>query len=382
MNSEERRAARRKRREEKRARNRAERIKDCTLDDVADIDALYRAAKQAQSGVNWKASVQRYDKDVLRNVAKMRVSLLSGEDICKGFIRFRICERGKNRDISAVHFSERVPQKSITQNALVPAMEPTFIKANTANRRGMGTGEAIRIIKSQLDEHFRKHGSEGYILQIDFANYFASIPHEPVKEMISKAFDDPRLIGLLHHMIDVQGDVGLGLGSEPNQILAIALPNRIDHFVLEMCSVEAYGRYMDDSYLIHTDKEYLQSVLILIRDLCAKMQIPINDKKTRITKLSRGFVFLKKRFFYSPTGKVVVKPCRETITRKRRRLKKQVDLYRRGIMTYEQLEQSYQSARGDLVNLDAHRTLLSFDALFKSLMEGDPKIARGGGSPS
>ena len=34
-------------------------------------------------------------------------------------------------------------------------------------------------------------------------------------------------------MIDAQGEIGLGLGSEPNQVLAVALPSPIDHFVTE-----------------------------------------------------------------------------------------------------------------------------------------------------
>ena len=70
-------------------------------------------------------------------------------------------------------------------------------------------------------------------------------------------------------IVDEQGDVGLGLGSEPNQVLAVALPSPIDHFVTECCGVEAYGRYMDDSYAIHTDKEHLQLVLGCIEALGA-----------------------------------------------------------------------------------------------------------------
>lgn len=51
MNSEQRRAARRKRREEKRARAKAERVKACTLETVADLNSLCKASKQAARGV-------------------------------------------------------------------------------------------------------------------------------------------------------------------------------------------------------------------------------------------------------------------------------------------------------------------------------------------
>ena len=59
MNSDDRRMARRARREAKRAENRLNRIKDATMESVADIDALYESAMKARGGVSWKGSVQR-----------------------------------------------------------------------------------------------------------------------------------------------------------------------------------------------------------------------------------------------------------------------------------------------------------------------------------
>lgn len=161
MNSEQRRAARRKRREEKRARAKAERVKACTLETVADLNSLCKASKQAARGVMWKASTQRYMKDYLRNAVLSRRDLLEGRDICRGFIRFDLWERGKLRHISAVHFPERVVQKSLSQNALVPAIVPTLIAANSANIKGRGTDYALKLLKRHLADHWRRHGSLG-----------------------------------------------------------------------------------------------------------------------------------------------------------------------------------------------------------------------------
>ena len=216
MNSDERREARRQRREAERARRKSERQERCTFEDVADLGNLQKAARAAAKGVGWKASTQRYGKDVLRNIVKARHSLLNGEDICKGFIHFDLYERGKLRHISSVHFSERVIHKSLSVNALVPAFTPTLIPANSANQKGKGTEYAVKLMKKQLADHYRRHGTEGYILQMDFSNYFGSIAHDPLKAQIERTVEDPRVVGLAKHLIDVQGDVGLGLGSEPN----------------------------------------------------------------------------------------------------------------------------------------------------------------------
>lgn len=64
---------------------------------------------------------------------------------------------------------------------------------------------------------------------------------------------------------------------------------------------------------------------------------------------------------------VVVRPCRSSITRQRRKLKKQAALVGRGMMTKEQVNQSYQSWRGGMKRLDAHDTILRMDALYKEL---------------
>ena len=367
MNSDDRRAARRARREEKRARNRAERIDGLTLERIADMDALYDAAMKSRRGVSWKASVQGYCFHVLGNVYKARQDLLNGEDIRRGFHEFDLIERGKLRHISSVHFSERVVHKSLSQNALVPAIMPTLTAGNSANMKGRGVDYAIARLKNQLARHYRRHGTDGYVLLVDFSDYFARIDHDAAKRLVMKALDDERLVALTNSLIDACGDVGLGLGSEPNQILAVALPNPIDHWAEEMAGLEATGRYMDDSYYIDMSKDKLKLVLACIEILCDDLGITINKKKTRIVKLSRGFRFLKKRFYYGPTGKVVVRPSREAITRERRKLKAMLRMLDRGEITLRQINQSYQSWRGGMLRLDAHETVLSMDRLYKEL---------------
>lgn len=376
MNSEQRKAARRKRREEERARKRAERQESLTFEAVADLDNLHKAAMQSKRGVCWKASVQRYMKDELRNIVKSRKQLLNGEDVRRGFHEFDLYERGKLRHIASVHFSERVVHKSLSQNALVPALSNSFIRNNTANTKGRGTDDALARLKRDLVRHYRKHGSDGYILLVDFSNYFGSIPHGRMKRLVSEALDDSRLVGLEHSFIDSCGDVGLGLGSEPNQVCAVAFPDALDHFITECCGVEGYGRYMDDSYAIAPDKLTLQICLALIRDRCGQMGIEVNMKKTHIVKLSKGFTWLKKRISYGENGRIVMRPCRDSITRERRKLKKQAVLVRQGKMTMEQVERSYQSWRGSMKRLDAHKTVITMDALYHDLF----KDLAGGGS--
>ena len=367
MTGSERREARRARRDARRAENRASRIEGCTLEAVADIGNLYDAALGAAGGVRWKSTVQRYMARVMRNVVKARSDLLEGRDIRRGFVTFDIRERGKLRHISSVHFSERVVQKSLSRHVLAPAIWPTLTAGCSANIKGRGTDYAIARLRAQLVRHHRVHGLAGYVLQVDYSDYFGLIDHDACKRLVRRTIDDEGARRLIYDQIDSSGTRGLGLGSEPNQILAAALPSPIDRLGLRMPGILASGRYMDDSYYIALDKDTLWCLLALIEIECARLGIVINRKKTKVVKLSRGVTFLKKRFFFGRGGKVVVRPCRESIARQRRKLKKQAALVRAGVMTREQAVQSYQSWRGMVMHLDAHETLLRMDALFKEL---------------
>ena len=147
MKSEERRAARRARRDAKRAANRAKRIESCTLEEVADIDNLYRCARDCAHGVAWKSAVQRYLANILPNVLKTHADLMAGKDIRRGFVEFDIFERGKLRHITSVHYSERVVHKALNRYALAPAIWPTLAPGCTANIKGRGTDFAVSRLK-------------------------------------------------------------------------------------------------------------------------------------------------------------------------------------------------------------------------------------------
>lgn len=96
MTSEERKEARYQRRKASRQRRREERLKEYDdFDRVKDANNLITAFKKSKSGVDWKASVQRYEMNLLRNINNTVKALESGENVSQGFIVFWLCERGK-----------------------------------------------------------------------------------------------------------------------------------------------------------------------------------------------------------------------------------------------------------------------------------------------
>lgn len=368
MTNEERKEARYQRRKSKRDLKRDIRIREYdSLKRVADMNSLVAACKKSKSGVSWKSSVQRYLMNRVKNAAKTSTSILTGKDIRKGFINFDIIERGKLRHISSVHFSERVVQRSLCANALIPVLTKGLIYDNGASMKGKGISFAVNRLKTHLHRHYRKYGNEGYVLTIDFSNYFGSMRHEPIREILNKSFKDKRLVDFTMLFVDAFGDVGMGLGSETSQIFAIAYPNSVDHCIKERLRIKGYGRYMDDMYLLHKSKARLLECLEVIRTECAKLGIRLNAKKTHITKLSKGFTFLKTQFFLTCTGRVILKAGRESIVRQRRKLKKFRKFMDKGLMTYGQIYNSYMSWRGYIGHKNAYRTIQNMDSLFSTL---------------
>jgi hypothetical protein len=160
----------------------------------------------------------------------------------------------------------------------------------------------------------------------------------------------------------------LGLGSQVSQIAAIYYPNMLDYFIKEKLRIKFYGRYMDDLYLIHRDKQFLEHCLSEIQKVCAALKITVNMKKTCITKLSHGLIFLKGKYSLLESGKVLRLPCRDSPIRMKRKLKKFKTLLEAGKMNFMDVRNAYQSWRGAFKKrFQAYKKVSKIDALYDSL---------------
>ena len=89
-------------------------------------------------------------------------------------------------------------------------------------------------------------------------------------------------------------------------------------------------------------------------------------------KRKPSFTFLKTKYFLTETGKVIRKSDHDSIVRERRKLKKLKRFYDNGEMSIQQIEQSYTSWRGYILQKDAYRSVQSMDALFFDLFQTKP----------
>lgn len=368
MTSEQRKEARYQRRVAKRQEKKHRDYPEANnFEKVFSYGNLYEAYKCCRKGVAWKASVQKYIAQAPINLCSTHHQLMTGKYKSPGFFEFDIYERGKKRHIRSTVIGERVVQRCLCDNSLVPLLGRTFIYDNGASMKDKGYDFAIRRITEHLRKHYRKYGTEGYILLFDFSKFFDNVSHAVVKKILQKELEDERVRAIAEHFVDMFGDVGLGLGSQISQVLALASANRLDHYVKEMLRVKFYGRYMDDGYLIHPSKEYLTKCREAIRIICDELGITLNEKKTQIVKLTHGFTWLKVRFYLTNTGKVVRKIYKRSVTKMRIKLKKLKRIYEAGGLAFSDIYATWQSWRAYASKFDSYHTTQNMARLYTQL---------------
>lgn len=324
--------------------------KEIKFEDIFTFETLMENADKCAKGVTWKASVQMFILNKCLWTVSLLNALTNGKYKPRNFTEFFIHERGKTRFIQANHISDRCVQKTLCNNALKPLIEPLLITDNPASRIDKGTKFMIKRLRRHLTEHYRKYGLKGGILIIDLHDYFHSIKQEILLDKLKDIIRDERIFELTKKFVRQFKNDGLGLGSEVSQISAIFYPNDIDHYIKEQLHIRGYGRFMDDSYIISEDIEYLKECQNIIVDMYADIGISINPKKMNITKFDGGhFIFMKRKIHLTPSGKIVMRPVRKNIYDRRRKLRRQKKLLENGEIELFSIRQSYNSWRGQIL---------------------------------
>ena len=173
-------------------------------------------------------------------------------------------------------------------------------------------------------------------------HFFASIDHDQLKRKLKRLLDkrgvDPQIYDLLCVYIDTTE--GLPLGYQTSQLLALMFLDEFDHLMKEKYRLKYYGRYMDDFYVILSDKQRLKEVLKDIRSMMGDWGLELN-KKTGIFPLRNGIDFLGFHSYLTESGSVVQKLRRDSIKRIRSKICFWREAYKRGEIEKEAILQSF-----------------------------------------
>lgn len=386
-------------------------------DILCDANNLIDAFRSCKKGSIWKCSVQRYEMNYLRNVNQQVKAMQEHNYTQQPFNEFTLSERGKTREIKAIHIEDRVILRNLCDNILTPSMRKYFIYDNGASLEGKGIQFTRDRLVTHLHKYYREHQSnDGYILMIDFTKFFDNVQHDKLIEEYDKRIDDKEIMDFIKKIIQCfEIDVSymddneykycldsifnaieysridkslltgekfmkksIGIGSQISQISGLLYPTRIDNYCKIVKGLKYYGRYMDDTYIIHESREYLQQLLKEIEVICSEYGIHINMKKTQIVKLSKTFPFLKNRYTLTASGKVIQRPNKKCFTRERRKLKKFRKLLDEGKMTFRDIDNQYGSWRGTIEKIASYHSLKNMDMLYAELFSTEKEYKRYG----
>lgn len=370
------------------------------INKISNANVLMDSYFKCRKNSIWKNSVQQYETNLLKNIRKTQLELQNKTYRQSDFDNFYLCERGKERYVRSISFYDRVVQRALCDQ-LTPIVRPYLIYDNGASLKNKGIEFARKRIENHLHKYYRKYGNSGYVLTIDFRKFYDNIMHKPLMEMYNKIIDDEDIIKLISHLVDSfsidisnyditekdlfdsltyakentnkTGEVfmhkSLGIGSQISQISGVLYPAQIDNYCKIVKGIKYYGRYMDDTYILSNDKEYLKDLLEEITKICDKLGIFINKKKTQIFRIDKGFTFLKIKYRLTDTGHLVKIPVKGTFVRERRKLKYFKRMLDNKEMEYHDIETQYKSWRGSLLRYDCHRTLRNMDKLYYELFK-------------
>lgn len=234
------------------------------------------------------------------------------------------------REVFAADFRDRVVHHLFVRT-IESHFEKYFIYDSCACRKGKGALFGIRRLEKfvrrvqNLDPqnynnwHYLKADISGFFMHINKeilrSLVFQKISTVPLSEEIKgelkwlaeiiifydptknyKVKGDPELLTIVPRqksLFNVPDGVGLPIGNLTSQFFANVYLNELDQFIKRKLKCEFYGRYVDDFYIIHNDKEKLKEFSGAMNEfLKENLFLEFNLKKCHILPLSYGIDFI------------------------------------------------------------------------------------------
>ena len=291
------------------------------------VKELNKAYQRAKIGKSNKAEVIAFTK-----IAKAEISALAHEIDTRSYAprpsTAFIVNKPVKREIFAANFRDRVVHHFLF-NQVNSWWDARFIEDNYSCRVGKGTLYGIR----RLDHHIRSvslnYTRPAYVLKLDLLGYFMSLDrkklytramwgldrqypnqghayqvckylwkviifNDPIKNAI---FNCPRSAwrGLppsksLFHQPKGRG---IAIGNLTSQLLSNIYLDQLDRFVTFDLGFKHYGRYVDDFYIVSSNKNELVKVTKTIENYVSQhLDLLLHPHKRHLQEHNRGVAFL------------------------------------------------------------------------------------------
>jgi RNA-directed DNA polymerase len=200
---------------------------------------------------------------------------------------------GKVRVLSIPAIRDRVVQGAL-KLILEPIFEADFQPGSFGYRPKRTAHQAVnRVAKAIVEDKTR-------IIDIDLRAYFDNVKHCKLLSKVARRVADDEVMHLLKMMLMVTGKQGVPQGGVISPLLSNLYLNEVDRMLERAKEVTRYGKYThieyarfaDDLVILidaHNRNDWLlTAVNRRLREEVAKLQVEINEKKSRIADLAKG----------------------------------------------------------------------------------------------
>jgi len=207
-------------------------------------------------------------------------------------------EDGSTRPLAITCFEDKIVQ-SAASKILSKIYEPLFLPCSFGYREGMKAHDALRALMKHNDKYPR-----GTTVEIDLSQYFSTIPHAKLLDILREKIADRKFLKLVEKLIRapimVNGKpelnkIGAPTGSIISPVLSnIYLHHVIDSWFAEISNTNLRGkanmvRFADDMVFVFQNEEDAKRFYKVLPKRLEKFGLKLHVNKSSVMKSGLGY---------------------------------------------------------------------------------------------
>jgi RNA-directed DNA polymerase len=210
--------------------------------------------------------------------------------------KVEIPKAGGTRQLSIPAIRDRVVQGAL-KLILEPIFEADFQPGSFGYRPKKSAHDAIQRVSRAILT------GKTHVIDLDLRTYFDSVRHHIVLGKVAKRVADDEILSLLKRVLQASGKRGVPQGGVISPLLSNLYLNEVDKMLekaqavtwyRELAMIE-YARFADDLVVLvsaHRRQRWLRgAVEKRLREELAKLEVEVNEEKTRTVDLCKGESF-------------------------------------------------------------------------------------------
>lgn len=261
---------------------------------IVDMENLNRAHLKARQGKAKYSAVQLVNEDPEKYLLAIQQKLLDKTFQTSPYKIKTIYEPKKRIIYKLPYFPDR-----IVHHAIMIILQPLWDKMFIHDVYSAIPGRGLHAGLIRLRQFLKDKENTQYALKFDISQFYPSVDHEILLELVKHKIKCKDTIWLLEEIIrSPGGSKNIPIGNYLSQYFAQIYLDPLDRWIKEEIKARYYIRYGDDGIILHSDRGFLKSLLIEISDFMREnLDLTINPKSRVIPVDLAGIDFLGYRTY-------------------------------------------------------------------------------------